>query len=108
MVRRIIAFVVLASLAVVVPQTVAAHEVTHKGTVVTADAKAVKVTVVNIKTKKPEDMVFKLEDVTKILRGDKVVKFAEAKIAKGEKIAVTVDHDGDPEAAMVIRLDAKK
>jgi uncharacterized Zn finger protein len=94
----------LVSVAVAAPR----HEVTYKGTVVSADAKKVTVTVVNAKTKKPENIAFGYDKETKILRADKVVTFAQAAIQKGESIAVTVDHDVDENFALVIRLDAKK
>lgn len=84
------------------------HEVTYKGTVVSADDKKVTVTVVNAKTKKPENIGFSFDKETKVLRGDKVVTYTQAKIQKGEKIAVTVDHDLDENFALIIRLDEKK
>ncbi len=86
----------------------ARHEVTFKGTVISTDAKVVKVTVINEKTKKPEAMTFQHDNETKVLRGDTVVTFVQARIQKGEKVAVTVNHDDDPEFALVIRLDEKK
>jgi hypothetical protein len=85
-----------------------AHEITYKGTVVSADDKKVVVTVVDEKTKKPAPMTFKHDDETKILRGDAVVTYAQARILKGEKIAVTINHDDLPDFALVIRLDEKK
>jgi hypothetical protein len=66
------------------------------------------VTVVDEKTKKPAAMKFDFDKETKILRGDKRVTIAEAGIVKGEKIAVTIDHDVDETLAIVIRLDEKK
>jgi hypothetical protein len=53
-------------------------------------------------------MAFKHDGETKFLRGDKVVTYAEARIQKGEKIAVTINHDDLPDFALVIRLDEKK
>jgi len=88
--------------------SVAAHQVTYKGTVVSTDKMTVKVTVVDEKTKKPMDITFKIDKDTKILRGDKVVTLAEARIQKDEKIAVTTDHDLDEDLALVVRLDVKK
>ncbi|HXT68860.1 MAG TPA: hypothetical protein VN700_03850 [Vicinamibacterales bacterium] len=85
-----------------------AHQVTYKGTVISAAPTAIKVMVVNEKTKKPESMAFDLDNETKILRGDKLVKFADARIQKDEKIAVTIDHDADETLAIVVRLDVKK
>ena len=59
-------------------------------------------------TRKPMDINFKIDKDTKVLRGDKLVAFADARIVKGESIAVTVDHDGDEDLALVVRLDARK
>ncbi len=88
--------------------SVAAHQITYKGTVVSAEKDTVKVTVVDEKTKKPIQMTFQLDKDTKILRGDTVVTPAEARIQKNEKIAVTIDHDLDETLAIVVRLDDKK
>jgi len=84
------------------------HQVTFKGTVVSATATALKVTVVDEKTKKPGVMSFDMDKETKILRGDKLVGFAAARIQKDEKIAVTIDHDVDETLAIIVRLDEKK
>jgi transcriptional antiterminator Rof (Rho-off) len=108
MLHRLSVLAVAAVMALVATVGAAAHEVTYKGTVVTADAKTVKVSVINAKTKKPEEMVFKHDGETKILRSDKVVSFAQARVTKGEKISVTINHDDLPEFALVIRLDEKK
>jgi hypothetical protein len=88
--------------------SVAAHQVTYKGTVVSTEKATVKVTVVDEKTKKPMQITFKLDKDTKILRGDKVMTLADAAIKKDERIAVTVDHDLDEDLALVVRLDVKK
>lgn len=87
---------------------VLAHQVTYKGTVIALDKESVRVTVVDEKTKKPVAMKFDFDKETKVLRGDKLVTIAEARIVKGEKIAVTIDHDVDETLAIVIRLDEKK
>jgi len=85
-----------------------AHEETYKGTVIAVKEKEQKleVRVMNEKTKKDETMVFEVTAKTKVLRGDKEVKFAEAHIAKDERIAVTVNHDVPGQKATVIRLAA--
>jgi hypothetical protein len=88
--------------------TVAAHQVTYKGTVVSTEKESVKVTVIDEKTRKPVVMSFDMDKDTKILRGDKLVTLAEARIQKNEKIAVTIDHDADETLAIVVRLDAGK
>lgn len=85
-----------------------AHQETLKGKVMVVDKATVRVNVVNPKTKKQTPTTFKIDASTKVLRGDAVVKFADAKIKKNENIAVTVDHDEDEELAIVIRLDAAK
>ena len=101
--------VVALMLAVLVSSAVViAHEITFKGTVVSADQKSISVSVVDEKTRKPSTMTFRHDKDTKILRGDALVPFAEAKIQKAEKVAVTVDHDFDERYAFVVRLDPKK
>ena len=85
-----------------------AHEVTFKGTVIALEKESVRVTVVDQKTKKPVAMKFDFDKDTKILRGDKAVTIADAKIEKNEKISITVDHDVDETFAILIRLDPKK
>ena len=96
------------AIVVVLGVTVAAHQVTYKGTVVSSDNATIKVTVVDEKTKKPMQITFKIDKDTKILRGDKVVTLTAAAIQKAEKIAVTVDHDLDEDLALVVRLDVRK
>jgi hypothetical protein len=85
-----------------------AHEVTFKGTVLTAAPTSLKVNVVDEKTKKPKVMTFEIDKETKILRGDKLVIFAEARIQKDEPIAVTVNLDDGEDLANVIRLEVRK
>jgi maltose-binding protein MalE len=86
--------------------TLLAHSVT--GTVVSAKPDSIVVSVVDETTKKPASMTFDLNKDTKIMRGTKTVTFAEAKIQKGEKISVTIDHDVDEHLATIIKLDAPK
>jgi hypothetical protein len=88
--------------------TLVAHQVTFKGTVISTTETSIKVMVVDEKTKKPAPKSFDFDKETKILRGDKLVTFAAARIQKDEKIAVTIDHDVDETLALVIRLDEKK
>lgn len=81
-----------------------AHEETFKGIVIaTGDAK-LQIKVVDDKTKKESAMNFTITAKTKILRGDKVVTLAAARIQKDERIAVTVNHDVSMTDAVVIRL----
>ena len=88
--------------------TLLAHQVTFKGTVVSATATAIKVNVVDEKTKKPSAMAFDMDKDTEIFRGAKKMTFAEAKIQAGETVAVTVDHDADEKLALTVKVDAKK
>jgi maltose-binding protein MalE len=81
-----------------------AHDETFKGTVIAVEAAKVRVSVIDDKTKKVSSMEFVVTAKTKVLRGDTVVKFADAKIEKGERIAVTVNHDESMTDATVIRL----
>ena len=85
-----------------------AHQQTFKGKVLSVAGTSVEVNVLDPKTKKEELHTFKIDAETKVLRGDAVVTFANAKIRKGENISVTVDHDLDIALALVIRLDATK
>lgn len=85
---------------------VMAHEETYKGTVISTHAAKVHVKVIDDKTKKESSMEFDVNAKTKVLRGDKVVTFAAAKIQKDERIAVTVNHDDEATVALVIRLAA--
>ena len=102
----------LAALAVALLLTTSllAHQITYKGTVMAIRIEAgkalVKVSVIDEKTRKPAPMDFTVDKDTKILRGDKLVTIAEARIEKNEKIAVTIDHDTDE--TIVVRLDPKK
>ena len=105
---RLAAFMAVLLLAAASIAASARHEITYKGAVVSADARQIVVTVVNEKTKKPESMTFKYHSETKFLRGDKVVTFKDAQILKGDKVAVTINHDDLPDFALVVRLDAKK
>ena len=97
-----VAFIVLTTV------SVAAHNITFKGTALATDKTSVRVNVVDAKTKKVAPMVFIVDEETKVLRDDVVVTFANAKIQKGEPISVTVDHDLDEELAQVIRLGKTK
>jgi hypothetical protein len=88
--------------------SLAAHQETFKGKVLGIEKAAVRVNVVDPKTKKEKPATFKIDNETKVLRGDAVVTLATANIREGENIAVTIDHDDDAELALVIRLDAAK
>lgn len=103
-----IAAIVGAVVIAVATVSLAAHNVTFKGTALEADKAGVRVNVVDAKTKKITPMKFDVDAETKVLRDDVVVTFANAKIQKGEPISVTVDHDLDEELAQVIRLGKTK
>ena len=92
-----------------------AHEETYKGTVIATSistkATKVQISVIDDKSQKASSMEFVVTAKTKVLRGDKVMKFSEARIQKDERIVVTVNHDVSMTNAVVIRLaaiDAKK
>ena len=86
--------------------TLLAHEETYKGTVISTKAAKVHVSVIDEKTKKASAMEFVITSKTKVLRGDNVVKFSDARIKKDERIAVTVNHEVSMTNAVVIRLAA--
>ena len=88
--------------------TLLAHEVTYRGTVITAEASKIQVKVVDEKTKKEMPMDFTITPKTKVLRGDKAVPVAEARIQKDERISVTINSDEPGHNAIVIRLAAAK
>lgn len=85
-----------------------AHEMTYKGTVMASTASNVQVKVIDDSSKKETPTTFKVTPKTKVFRGDKAVGFADAHIQKDERVAVTVDHDQDGLAAIVIRLAEQK
>lgn len=100
---RLCAVALVAALGTIVLQ---AHEETFKGTVITLKDQKLEVLVLNEKTKKEAPMTFEVTAKTKILRGDKEVKAADAHITKDERIAVTINHDVPGNKATVIRLAA--
>ena len=104
--RRVTGLLMGAVVLLVSGTSLLAHEETYKGTVVSVVAARVQVKVIDEKTKKESTMDFTITAKTKVLRGDKVVTFAEAKIQKDERIAVTVNHDVSMTDATVIRLVA--
>jgi len=86
--------------------TVFAHE--FRGTVVSVTPASITVSVLDESTKKPSSMTFDIGKETKVQRGTKVVTLADAHIAKGEKVSITIDHDLDMHLAVLIKLDEKK
>ncbi len=83
-----------------------AHPMTYKGTVVAVTQTTLQVRAVDDMSKKEATHTFKITAKTKVLRGDKVVTFADAKVKKDERIAVTTDMDATPDEAVVVRLAA--
>jgi len=98
-----------AGLFAVAATVVLAHEVTYQGTVLAVEAARVHVKTIDLKTKKEEDAWFAIDKTTKVKRGEKSVQIADAKIAKGERIVVIVDHDAETKMlAKEIRLAARQ
>lgn len=106
--RAVLSAVVCAVVVSVAAVSLLAHQETYKGKVLGVEKTTVRVNVIDVKTKKEAARTFKTNAATKVLRGDTLVKLADAKIQAGENIAVTVNHDGDATLALVIRLDAAK
>jgi hypothetical protein len=69
----------------------AAQEVTYLGTVTDVDASRLLVTVIDEASKREELLPFAIDRDTKFKRGDRILSFADARIAKGERVAVRVD-----------------
>ena len=104
--QRRSAFLSLVVAVLVASAAVFAHG--FEGTVVSATPTSITVSVIDESTKKASPMTFDIGKQTKIQRGTKVVSFADAKIQKGEKVSVEIDHELDMHLAVVIKLDVKK
>ena len=102
------AAIVCSAIIVIATVTLSAHLITSKGKVTAVEKEAVKVDVVDPETKKVTPRTFIVDEETKVLRDDKLVKFADARIQKGENITITVDHDLDEDLAQTIRLGITK
>src|SRR5262245_22021254 len=84
-----------------------AHEITYQGTVLAVEASRVEIKTVD-ENKKDVDLWCVVDRNTKGRRGEKNVTFAEAAIAKGERIVVTIDHDAKVKSlATLIRLPSR-
>ncbi len=103
-----IAAIVCSAIVAIATVTVSAHLITSKGTVTAVEKESVKVNVVDPESKKITLRTFIVDEETKVLRDDKLVKFADARIQKGENITITVDHDLDEDLAQTIRLGTTK
>jgi hypothetical protein len=101
--------------------SLAAHEVTHKGTAIALKAAKyaqpsgparevheLEVTVVDPKTKKSSNRVFTITDKTRVLRAGKPIKVGAAAVQKGEEVSVVVDHDKAGDEAIEVRLGTAK
>ncbi len=119
--KQIISSVIAVAVLVAFAPVVFAHEVTYRGAVVgletgryaqpgggVREVRELTVTVVDAKTKKPSDRVFVIVDATRILRSQAAVPLAEARIQKGESVAVTVDHDKPGDEAITVRLEPRQ
>lgn len=99
----------MAVLALVVPAgaVVFAHDVLYPGTVLTVEAERLQVKTVDPDTKEALTLWFAVTEDTRVKRGDRIVTYAEAKIAKDERIVVVVNHDAEARnVATELRLAA--
>jgi hypothetical protein len=85
-----------------------AHPMTYMGTVVSVEAKTLHVKVIDDTSKNVSTMTFEVTATTKVFRGAKTVKYADAHIQKDERVAVTIDHDEPGTQAVEIRLAAAR
>jgi hypothetical protein len=86
---------------------VRAHPMTYQGTVMAVESARVQVKTVDPMTKKEGPIWFVVTKDTKVKRGDQTVTYADAKIAKDERIVVIVDMDAKTKnLAEEIRLAA--
>ena len=106
--KALAAIVVSTVVMAVAATAVMAHPMMYKGTVVSVAATSLQVRAVDDMTKKESTMTFKVSDKTKVYRGDKLVKFADAHVVKDERIVVTTNMDEFPDLALEIRLAAAK
>ncbi len=100
------AIVMSVVIAVAATAALMAHPMTYKGTVVSVSADSLQVKAMDDMTKKESTMTFKVIEKTKVYRGEKLVTFADAKVQKDERIAVTINMEEAPGAALEIRLAA--
>ncbi len=100
---------VVAAIACLGAVTLRAHEIMYRGTVVDVQAAKIAVKTTDDKTKKTETVWLAVNKDTKVKRGDVPVPYAEAHIAKDERIVVIVNHDAETKMlATEIRLAAAK
>ena len=93
------------AIAVVGMTTLQAHEMMYRGTVVEVQPSKIAVKATDDKTKKTETVWLAVNKDTKVKRGDVPVPYAEAHIARDERIVVIVNHDAETKMlATEIRL----
>lgn len=106
-IRFAVATLVIASV-FLVGGALSAHPMTYQGTVVAVQPTKVQVKTVDEHTKKEESIWFVVDKSTKVLRGDKALSYADAKIEVKERIVVIVDMDAKTKNfAEEIRLAAR-
>lgn len=101
--------------------SLAAHEVTHKGTAValktaryaqpggaSREVQELEVSIIDARTGKPATRVFTITGKTRVIRDGKRIEPADAAVQKGEDVAVVVDHDKPGDEAIEVRLRSKK
>lgn len=85
-----------------------AHPVIYKGTVLAVEPTRIQVSAIDDTAKKDTPIWFAVNKNTKVKRGDKTIAYADAKITKGERIVITIDHDAKiANLAVEIDLAAK-
>ena len=105
-IRRGLSVAVLATL---LAGVVSAHAVTYQGTVLAVEAARVQVKTIDATTKKEDAVWFAVNKDTKVRRGETIVTYADAKIVKGERIVITIDHDASTKMlATEIRLASSR
>lgn len=108
MTRRLFLSCVAALLLVSAAQ-ISAHPMTIKGVVVAVDKMKVEIAPLDDKGEKPGKPEWHvIGPKVKILRGDKQVTFANARIAADERVVLLIDHGSDGKMTVVeVRLAAK-
>jgi hypothetical protein len=85
-----------------------AHDVLYPGTVLAVETEKLHVKTVDAETKKELNLWFAVTRDTKVRRGDRIVTYVDARIAKDERIVVVVNHDAEAKnVAAELRLAAR-
>jgi hypothetical protein len=91
--------------ALTVATAASSQEMTHLGTVVTVEPARIQVRLLDDTAKPGEIKWFAVDKTTRVKRGDQLVVYADAKITKGERIAVLMDTSAKtPMLASELRL----